>query len=266
MSFESPPSATPSAPRQVVLSPEQVALELPIAGPTSRIFAFTIDLALMIALQGVIALAVIYLLVNLFDLSDWLGIGENGNYQFNAEIDGESTSRILMIAQAVFVLVEFAVQWGYFVCFELLMQGRSPGKAVAGLRVVCDGGLPIGFRESAIRNLVRFVDMLPTAYLVGLVAMVNPKPDQLVVRVLLPGSKWLSKLLTADVVANLLLNGALHAAIHSASGRAILAGLMFNSPSSLRSGFSVISSFRPVKSPSILKLENLALSLPVVCV
>jgi uncharacterized RDD family membrane protein YckC len=172
VSFESPPSATPSAPRQVVLSPEQVALELPIAGPTSRIFAFTIDLALMIALQGVIALAVIYLLVNLFDLSDWLGIGENGNYQFNAEIDGESTSRILMIAQAVFVLVEFAVQWGYFVCFELLMQGRSPGKAVAGLRVVRDGGLPIGFRESAIRNLVRFVDMLPTAYLVGLVAMV----------------------------------------------------------------------------------------------
>lgn len=175
MALEGPPHQSPAAPRQVVRSPEQVALELPIAGPSSRVYAFSIDFAVMIAAQTLIAAAAIYLLANLFDFGEWLGIGESGTFEFNAEIDGRSGSRILMIAQAIFLLVQFAIQWGYFVCFELLTQGRSPGKAVAGLRVMRDGGLPIGFRESAIRNLVRIVDMLPTAYLVGLVAMLVSK-------------------------------------------------------------------------------------------
>jgi uncharacterized RDD family membrane protein YckC len=172
VSLSSPSGPSPSAPRQVIRSPEQVALELPIAGPSSRVFAFLIDFGLMLVAQGLIAAAVLYGVVSLFDLREWLGVGENGSYQFDAQIDEASASRIWLIAQAIFVLVQFAVQWGYFVCFELLMQGRSPGKAVAGLRVVRDDGLPVGLRESAIRNLLRIVDMLPTAYLVGLVAMV----------------------------------------------------------------------------------------------
>ena len=62
---------------------------------------------------------------------------------------------------AVWIIVEFVFQWGYFVICELLMQGRSPGKAALGLRVVRDGGLPISLRESMVRNLMRVVDMLP---------------------------------------------------------------------------------------------------------
>ena len=170
-----PPELT-GGPRQLVRSPEQVALELPIAGPTSRVFAFSIDFAIMALCEAVVAVAVIYLLVTLFDLGEWLGIGESGSFEFSAEIDQASGSQLFLLAQAVFGLAQFAIQWGYFVCFEMLMQGRSPGKAIAGLRVVRDGGLPLGFRESALRNLVRLVDMLPTAYLVGLVAMIA-SPD-----------------------------------------------------------------------------------------
>jgi len=171
MSLGSPPREIPLAPHQIVRSPEQVALELPIAGPTSRIFAFLIDFSLMTLGQLVIAGALIYVMASAFDLGDWLGIGENGSFRFDAQIDEASGERILLLAQAIFILVEFLVQWGYFVCCEMLMQGRSPGKAYAGLRVVRDGGLPIGFRESALRNLVRAVDMLPTAYVIGFVSM-----------------------------------------------------------------------------------------------
>jgi hypothetical protein len=53
----------------------------------------------------------------------------------------------------------------------MLTGGRSPGKALVGLRVVRRDGLPIDFRSSVVRNVMRLVDMLPANYVVGLVAM-----------------------------------------------------------------------------------------------
>jgi uncharacterized RDD family membrane protein YckC len=78
-------------------------------------------------------------------------------------------------ALALWVVLEFVLQFGYFVACELLMQGRSPGKAFVGLRVVREGGLPVTTRESMIRNLLRVVDMLPVSYLVGLVSMISSR-------------------------------------------------------------------------------------------
>ena len=40
-----------------------------------------------------------------------------------------------------------------------------------GLRVIKEGGYPIGFADAAIRNLVRVVDFLPFLYGVGLLCM-----------------------------------------------------------------------------------------------
>ena len=55
--------------------------------------------------------------------------------------------------------------------FEVTTNGQSPGKRALGLRVIKDGGYPIGFADSAIRNLVRLVDFLPFFYGAGLLAM-----------------------------------------------------------------------------------------------
>ena len=55
----------------------------------------------------------------------------------------------------------FAVEWGYYVFFELLWNGQTPGKKVLRLRVVKAAGYPIGFLDSVIRNLLRAVDALP---------------------------------------------------------------------------------------------------------
>jgi uncharacterized RDD family membrane protein YckC len=63
------------------------------------------------------------------------------------------------------------VETGYFILWEMLTGGRSPGKALVGLRVVRRDGLPIDFRSSVVRNVMRIVDMLPANYVVGLVAM-----------------------------------------------------------------------------------------------
>src|SRR5439155_12152122 len=61
------------------------------------------------------------------------------------------------------------VTWGYFLLFEALNDGRTPGKRVLGIRVVMDTGHRVTFTAAAVRNLVRIVDAQPlVSYLVGL--------------------------------------------------------------------------------------------------
>lgn len=67
-------------------------------------------------------------------------------------------------------LLLFLISWWYMVLFEVLNQGCSPGKQVMGLRVVQDDGTPISWSASLIRNLLRFVDMLPFGYFLGAIS------------------------------------------------------------------------------------------------
>jgi uncharacterized RDD family membrane protein YckC len=67
-------------------------------------------------------------------------------------------------------LLLFAVSWWYMVLFEVLRQGRSPGKQWMGLRVIHDNGTPVGWSASLLRNLLRFVDLLPFGYAFGAIS------------------------------------------------------------------------------------------------
>ena len=76
---------------------------------------------------------------------------------------------------AVGGIVIFAMFWGYYMVFEITTNGQSPGKLALGLRVIKEGGYPISFADSAIRNLVRLVDFLPFCYGAGLLVMLINK-------------------------------------------------------------------------------------------
>jgi uncharacterized RDD family membrane protein YckC len=65
----------------------------------------------------------------------------------------------------------FALEWGYYVACELMMQGQSVGKRAFRLRVVQSDGLPIGLSESVLRNLLRAADFLPSFYVLGVLVM-----------------------------------------------------------------------------------------------
>jgi uncharacterized RDD family membrane protein YckC len=163
--FEPPLGAEPT---QVVRSPEQVALHFPIAGPTSRMLAYGIDLIAV----GLLELALFVLLMLVTPLASatqrWLE-------RFSEDLDPANQEQIagfMLAFFAMMILFQMVVEWGYFTFFEMAMGGRSPGKRVLGLRVMRDGGLPLTLRESLLRNLMRTVDMLPAQYLIGLVAMV----------------------------------------------------------------------------------------------
>jgi len=73
------------------------------------------------------------------------------------------------LAIAVLVILQFAILWGYYLLFEGLRDGQTPGKRLLRLRTVRDGGFSIGFAASAVRNLMRIVDMQPViTYLIGI--------------------------------------------------------------------------------------------------
>jgi uncharacterized RDD family membrane protein YckC len=115
-------------------TPEGIDLLLRPAGLLARSLAFSIDLLI----RGALLAALFFLLGALGDFGSGL-----------------------------FVLCLFLINWWYMVLFEVLHQGRTPGKQLMGLRVIHDDGTPIGWSASLLRNLLRFVDMLPLGYCLG---------------------------------------------------------------------------------------------------
>lgn len=61
----------------------------------------------------------------------------------------------------IFLLLAFVIYWGYFMLFEVLRRGQTPGKKICGLRVVRTSGARVQWGNSFLRNLVRFADMMP---------------------------------------------------------------------------------------------------------
>jgi uncharacterized RDD family membrane protein YckC len=126
--------------RLTITTPEGVTISLALAGLASRFIAAMIDHLIQLAL---IASAV--------GLSLAIASGA--------------------AAVTVAALISFAVTFGYDVLFETLASGRTPGKRFTTLRVVTVAGGPVTFRVSAVRNLLRAVDFLPAAYVVGATAV-----------------------------------------------------------------------------------------------
>jgi len=138
-------------------TPEQVALELPIAGIGSRFLAVAIDTLLQIALAIGTVLA--------------LGYG--------ARMLPDAVPRFFtLLGPAAAILVLFCIYWGYFAFFEILWQGRTPGKRIAGIRVIHQSGRPMTSIECIGRNLMRGVDILPGMYGVGLITMLCNKQNR----------------------------------------------------------------------------------------
>ena len=79
---------------------------------------------------------------------------------------------IAYAAAAIGVLIINVVFLGYFIFFEIIWNGQSPGKRAMGLRVVKTSGYPITPITALIRNVIRLVDWLPAFYAVGVITMI----------------------------------------------------------------------------------------------
>jgi len=136
-------------------TPEQIALELPLAGIGSRFLGLAIDTLIQFVLYIIGALAVGFSAA----LAGAAGIGRYLQWI------------PVSWAPAVAILFMFSVYWGYFAFFEILWKGQTPGKRLAKIRVIKESGRPINAYEAIARNLLRAIDGLPGMYGVGIVCM-----------------------------------------------------------------------------------------------
>lgn len=121
--------------RLKITTPEGVVVELVVAGIGSRFLAGMLDVFIEIAL--LVAVTVTF---SAAGISNGFGL-------------------------AFLVVLVFLILFGYQILFELFNQGRTPGKAAAGIRVVKRNGDPVDTTASLVRNLLRLIDgwMLLTA-------------------------------------------------------------------------------------------------------
>ncbi|MEV4420922.1 RDD family protein [Patulibacter sp. NPDC049589] len=135
--------------RLTISTPEAVDVVLDLAGPGSRISSGAIDLALQVVIAIVGTFCVGALSVAIGD--DWA---------------------VVVGSIGAFLLLFF-----YDVAWELLNDGRTPGKAFLGLRVVRDDGRRVDAGSSVLRNLLRIVE-IPLAYAPGIVLVTMTRRHQ----------------------------------------------------------------------------------------
>jgi uncharacterized RDD family membrane protein YckC len=127
----------------LIRTPEGIEFALPLGGPFSRMLALVIDIAAVFALSSVLQQALAPLMV------------------FGKDVAG-----------GIQIVANFALSLIYAMVCEWLWRGQTVGKRLLGLRVVDARGLRLEPSQVIVRNLLRVVDALPIAYLVGGVACV----------------------------------------------------------------------------------------------
>lgn len=132
--------------RRVCLqTPESIELDFALAGIGSRILAWLLDQLILYVAIFLVSFLGIYLY--LFGLFPFL--------TETFTIPGDTLN---LWALSLYILGMFFVYNGYYIYFETLWQGQTPGKRFAEIRVVQDNGRPIGLREATLRSLLQTVD------------------------------------------------------------------------------------------------------------
>lgn len=132
--------------RVSITTPEGLELHLVLAGPGTRILAALLDLAIRVVAASIV-----------------LGFASGIAYEL-----GEAWE-IVVLSIGGFAFLFLWDPW-----LELAADGRTPGKALLGLRVVRDDGRRVDPGSSLVRNLLRIVEY-PLVYLPG-IAMVLAHP------------------------------------------------------------------------------------------
>jgi uncharacterized RDD family membrane protein YckC len=124
--------------RLEIETPEGLSFSLLLAGPLTRFLAWLVDETCILALITVVG-------------------GALGVLQFLS----------LDLALGLLIWAYFLIHVGYGMLFEWGWRGQTIGKRLLRIRVVDEQGLKLRFSQVLLRNLFRFLDMLPTFYLVG---------------------------------------------------------------------------------------------------
>jgi uncharacterized RDD family membrane protein YckC len=140
--------------RQLLIrTPENVDIAFTLAGLVTRGTALAVDGLI----QAVVAAGIVWGIVRF-----------GGDAATRAEITRREEWLGVLFLAAISILL-----WsGYYVLFETVWNGQTPGKRLAGIRVVKDDGRPVDFLTAVARNLLRMVDAQPLfLYAVGMASI-----------------------------------------------------------------------------------------------
>ncbi len=140
-----------------IRTPENIELSYALAGPGSRAVAYVVDLFIMFTLCQMLINLLAYaftLLLSVFTVHSGIWVS------------------------AIVGLGSFALYNGYFILFEWLLNGQTPGKRLLHIRVVKQGGFALRFFDTLLRNLLRVIDFLPLLYGVGLTSLLLTRDSQ----------------------------------------------------------------------------------------
>jgi len=160
--------------RLTVATPERVTLEYELAGLGSRFAAALVDGLIQSALLGLV----------LGGLAAFGSLSCDpliGAMERHSRGEPDALTQLLS-GRLVLVTVGglFVVQFVYHALFEGGRDGQTPGKRLLGVRVVRDGGFPLGWGAAVLRNLVRPLDFLPIFFGVGVaVALLTSRTQRL---------------------------------------------------------------------------------------
>ena len=147
-----------------VRTPESIAFSYDLAGLGSRFLALLVDQTIQI-----VTLAAILCWHRARGFERWHVRQADSLTASCAEHRNRNRHHIL-----------FVVLFGYFIVFEALWNGQTPGKKLLGIRVVRDGGYPIDFGASLIRNLIRVGEQLIGYYILAAIsALISPENKRL---------------------------------------------------------------------------------------
>ncbi|MFN6514701.1 MAG: RDD family protein [Nostoc sp. CreGUA01] len=124
-------------------TPESVELEFTLAGIGNRALALLIDYTVLGISLLVFVLGWTFFSTQIF------------NFLENLVTNPRNLGLWLL---AIFFFIAFAIYIGYFVFFETLWFGQTPGKRIAKIRVVRDDGRLIGLQQATLRALLRPFD------------------------------------------------------------------------------------------------------------
>ncbi len=138
-----------------VRTAEAIAVRYELAGLGSRFLALTLDLVIQAAVVGVVFVAAAVFARPLAQTFVSLQLDK----------------AVYVTVLTLLALATFGLFFGYFIIFELVWGGQTPGKRALGIRVVRDEGFPVDAGAAVIRNVVRIVELVLGFYVISALVM-----------------------------------------------------------------------------------------------
>ena len=137
-----------------ITTPDNIEIEYRLAGAGSRAAAAATDFLIQILLYAALAVPAVFIFLGGPD-----SLRDLGKLGWGA---------------GALLAVLFIILFGYYIVSELLLNGRTPGKKIFGLRAIRENGMPVSFLHSLIRNIFKLtVDIFGVGFFLALLTKNN---------------------------------------------------------------------------------------------